>query len=359
MTDAREVARAAVLWAWSFRRGMVASGYNRGVAEPSIVTATHQSPAALTAAAIADRLTTMPTGSTMPTVPLFVELCAGTAALSLALHGGRHARPPVSRMGSKAGYASTILAVLGLRPGEGAARYLWCEPDAGCRLMLTAYTDAALRREAAAIIRSWADEEARALWTRLRDEGPVRCPPVDPREVARWAWIAQRSLFNGSAKGPCWVPANPVGGGHSRYAATSPAPAFDALPDLPAVITDDARPLEPADLPPGTIAYIDPSYVGTTGYADDLPRAAVVAIARRWAAAGAWVVISEAEPIAELVADGWHAVEITAGRVGQKRTFSKQQREWLTMSRAPAWRPSEQAALFGAPTAAPTAPNAT
>lgn len=31
---------------------------------------------------------------------LFAELCAGTAAVSLKLEGGRHARPPVSRMGS-------------------------------------------------------------------------------------------------------------------------------------------------------------------------------------------------------------------------------------------------------------------
>jgi hypothetical protein len=67
---------------------------------------------------------------------------------------------------------------------------------------------------------------------------------------------------------------------------------------------------------------------------------------RRWAEAGALVVVSEAEPIPELVAEGWHAVEITGERKGQKRTFSKQQREWLTMSRAPAWKPSEQMGLF-------------
>tara|TARA_R110000850_G_scaffold264946_4_gene394263 strand:- start:1236 stop:1463 length:228 start_codon:yes stop_codon:yes gene_type:complete len=71
-------------------------------------------------------------------------------------------------------------------------------------------------------------------------------------------------------------------------------------------------------------------------------------MARRWADAGALVCISEAEPIPELMADGWHAVEIGGERVGQKRTFSKQQAEWLTVSRAPAWRPSIQAGLFRA-----------
>jgi hypothetical protein len=100
-------------------------------------------------------------------------------------------------------------------------------------------------------------------------------------------------------------------------------------------------------LPPGVVVYIDPSYVGTTGYASDLPRADVVALARRWAAAGAVVAISEAEPIPELVAEGWHAVRIDGERVGQKRTFSKQQAEWLTLNRAPAWVPSVQGTLFG------------
>ena len=48
---------------------------------------------------------------------------------------------------------------------------------------------------------------------------------------------------------------------------------------------------------------------------------------------GATVCVSEQEPIPELMQAGWHATEITADRVGQRRTFSKQQAEWLTMSK--------------------------
>ena len=55
-------------------------------------------------------------------------------------------------------------------------------------------------------------------------------------------------------------------------------------------------------------------------------------VARRWSDAGAVVCVSEAEP---LPLDGWHHVEITGARVGQKRTFSKQKREWLTMNPEP------------------------
>jgi hypothetical protein len=354
------------------------------------------------------------------TCPLFVELCAGTAALSLRLHR-RHARPPVSRMGAKTGYADAILRVLGLRPGQGAAHYLWCEPDPGVRLLLEAYRDADLARAAAATIRGWADEEPRALWERLRAEGPPRgveagevarwarlttanrlipatwvdgqwrntgdggstfggdefCTPavdlaakfeasvgdmpatveadarrVDPREVARWAWVNRRAWKGDPEHGymDAWAAkpvADPARQGH-RWTPEQPAPLFEVLPVMPATITPDARAIEPGpDLPPGTVAYMDPPYVNTTGYGHDLPRSEVVALARRWSAAGAMVAISEAEPIGDLVAEGWHAVRIDGERMGQKRTFSKQQAEWLTLSRPPAWTPSEQRGLFG------------
>ncbi len=289
------------------------------------------------------------------TCPLFVELCAGTAALSLRLHR-RHARPPVSRMGAKTGYADAILRILGFRPGQGAAHYLWCEPDPGVRLLLEAYRDADLASAAAAIIRGWADEEPRALWERLRAEGPPRgADPGDvgvpPREVARWMTIGQwsyRRMEPDSGWCSVRVPRGdePIIWG-DRKPARNIAADFEALATLPATITPDARGIEPGpDLPPGTVAYMDPPYVNTTGYGHDLPRCEVVALARRWSAAGAMVAISEAEPIADLTSEGWHAVRVDGERKGQKRTFSKQQAEWVTMNRPPAWTPPEQRGLF-------------
>lgn len=252
------------------------------------------------------------------------------------LQGGKHARPPVSRMGNKFGYGLALHRIMGLRPGQGADRYLWCEPDPGCRALLHAYTDREVMQEAARIIRSWKDEEPRALWERLRAEGLIRVG--EAREVARWAWVQRRSAH---AKGDGFH------GGNDTHRIADDAPA-DALcrPTLPATVTPDARAIEPADLPPGTVVFIDPPYVGTTGYGSDLPREDVVTMARNWREAGARVYISEAEPIPALVADGWHQVEITSQRIGQKRTFSKQQREWVTCSVSPDWRPAEQTALF-------------
>jgi hypothetical protein len=371
-------------------------------------------------------------------------------------------------MGAKTGYADIILERMGLVPGQTADAYLWCEPDPGVRLLLLAYTDATLARAAADVIRGWAKEDPRALWERLKAEGPVRAPEprevarwafvgnaswrkgdpssgydprraeerlatdtggrqpaltealpprlddlpelparlmpdatevdprelarwariltsnrlvnpdpvtwtntgdggyrfggefadpverlaegwdlpelpakvspgaeaVDPREVARWASIGQLSYrqmepssgFNpGMAKdssSPCW-----------RLSLAGVAGAVDALPELPATVLVEA--VEPPRLPEGSWVYMDPPYQGTTGYAHDLPREEVVRLARLWREAGAHVCISEAEPIPDLVAEGWHVVEITGDRKGQKRTFSKQKREFLTMSREP------------------------
>jgi len=456
-------------------------------------------------------------------IPLLVELCAGTAALSLRLHQ-EGARPPVSRMGAKTGYADIILERMGLVPGQGAAAYLWCEPDPGVRLLLLAYTDQTLARAAADVIRGWTEEDPRALWERLKAEGPVKAPEprevarwavreawtmcdakpvysgpgrpgnetkavransltqrldalpelpakvspgaeaVDPREVARWAtvqgwqyagtglldpakcgegnvdskgrrwgvsdqaWIAGRLdalpelparlmpdatevdprelarwariltsnrlvnpdpvtwtntgdggyRFGGEFADPVerlaegWelpeLPAKVSPGaeavdprevarwsivtgnsvqkrpgvdpdwftrptGEGQKAAGSYAADLDALPELPATVLVEA--VEPPRLPKNSWVYMDPPYQNTTGYAHDLPREEVVRLARLWREAGANVCISEAEPIPELVAEGWHVVEITGDRKGQKRTFSKQKREFLTMSREP------------------------
>ena len=206
------------------------------------------------------------------TCPLFVELCAGTAAVSLRLHGGPHARPPVSRMGAKTGYAHAILHALGLRQGQGhvdGTRYLLCEPDPGVRLLLHAYTDRELAQAAAAIIRSWKDEDPRALWERLRAEGLAVCPDVgmDAREVARWLTVqgwaysgtglldpAKCGIGNVDSKGRKW--------GVSDQSWISGR--LDTSPTIPATIRTDARTIEPARLPPGTVAYMDPEYQGTT-----------------------------------------------------------------------------------------------
>jgi hypothetical protein len=405
-------------------------------------------------------------------------------------------------MGNKQGYGETILAVLGLRSGQGAGAYLWAEADPDVAALLRCYPDASMLRRVAEIIRGWADEEPRALWERLRGERKARgTAPPERGPLPPAGWIVSMGWGNGdtpgagmgwnggysgpgNARGNTRYPdidslrdrchrlaeyativsgnrlvnmsgpdlmntgnggtrhggefATPVGdvaaaferaagevastsimagwsvkenyfrgphgmssGEHSRSALTIDGAAgrFEGMAREVAghvfvagrsimgkggfVETEDtggrARGLRPenfsdrvglvsdsggwpsvavlsripeaADVAvwlgtPGDlddcVVYMDPPYVGTTGYAATLGRDEVVRHARAYAELGAVVAISEAE----VVIPEWDAVEITAGRKGQKRTFSKQQAEWLTMNRAPSHRVAVQAGLF-------------
>jgi len=215
--------------------------------------------------------------------------------------------------------------------------------------------DPEIARAAAAMIRGWAGEEPRPLWDRLRARlasGELSPPSVE--------WCASRmaaemhampgapNAFNEQAlNGPGGVrrPRSVLTLSARTQAVSEWAAARIESTPTPGAVALNARAEEipvPADAR-GWLVYADPPYQGTTGYRCEWSRADVLEVARRWADAGASVMISEAEP---LDLPGWHHVEITALRTGPKRTFSKQQREFLTLSEPPAWRPPVQRSLF-------------
>ena len=383
---------------------------------------------------------------------LFCELPAGLAAVSLRLQGGAHCRPPISRMGNKAGYSKIILGVLGLHSGQGAGAYWWAEADQDVASLLRIYPDPAALLEVARIIRGWADEEPRALWERLRAERKERGSRSDPGGVAGWMYTTGNAAPHAldvwktvpASAVACGVEANlsasglsdraarlaeyamiaasnrlicvsgddlmNTGDGGTRFGgefATPPEAVAEGMErvagwmymgdmafrkgepesgyrddlgafergtrgkplhgavrtseravnlsargwppvrvslDIPTAAEVSAAIGTPGDLD-GCIVYSDPPYINTTGYGHNLSRAAVVEMALDFAAMGATVAISEQTPIAEL--DGWESVEISEGRVGQKRTFSAQKNEWITMNRTPGFTIAKQSNLFG------------
>jgi len=179
--------------------------------------------------------------------------------------------------------------------------------------------------------------------------------------VAEWALLATWAYRKGqpeSGFNPGVATGTPVSetshGANPRHAgleadlwrpaaSASRWPPVAVLATIPDAATLSAMLGTPGDLE-GVVIYSDPDYRDTTGYADTC-REAIPELARGWDAAGATVCISEAEPLPEL--PGWHACEITGGRRGQKRTFSKQQAEWLTMNRSPAATVAVQVGMFG------------
>ena len=170
---------------------------------------------------------------------------------------------------------------------------------------------------------------------------------IDPVAVASWLVLASWSFRAGDPEsGSCCVPGTPNGKGRHTATTTATTTARVALSSVSssAIVHGDARNIATSGDLSNCIAYIDPPYANTTGYANSLSRDEVVMLARRWSDAGATVAISEAERID--VPGFNYAIRIDGERKGQKRTFSRQQQEWLTMNREPVVRPSVQGGLF-------------
>jgi hypothetical protein len=221
--------------------------------------------------------------------------------------------------------------------------------------------------EVAAIIRGWKDEEPRALWTRLKAAGwPSLMPPkgmrwgqpivgrwLGPCEVGEVAGYIMKSTWSyeagNAATGFC-------GPGDRRQdtSAVAVAVAVDRIgsarwPRVACYQGTATRLVE--QLPErldNVIAYLDPPYSGTTGYKfGDCPRSEVLRMALDLSRRGATVAISEAVRLDRELGAGWTAVQIDGERKGQKRTFSVQQSEWVTMNRPPVQAPGQQQGLFG------------
>jgi hypothetical protein len=166
--------------------------------------------------------------------------------------------------------------------------------------------------------------------------------------VARWLWVQGHGDMYGRDLKPQY--ARPEGDEHGRWKA----PPVDWLATRTesmgrwltgppfSIYQGSAYDLAPPTDAREWVVFIDPPYVGTSGYKSNLPREQVIEIAKRWSRAGALVCISEAVPIQIA---GWYHLRIDHARRGQKRTFGATE-EWLTMNRPPVAVPGEQARLW-------------
>ena len=375
---------------------------------------------------------------------IFVEPFAGSGALTYWLGG----KPPISYCGSKQGYAHVIADILGLsqhyrpagiilgEPGPFAAvhatlggasgsaedvaamltnGYLSYGQIAGGSFRATAgggWPDdppdvanlapkvAELPMPASAavanIIRSWKNEEPRALWERLKAKGwPSLLLPEGPRVQVKRAdfrvfepwfrpWPAPQTLVpvRGRWLGPQSVEdvANYVTKCKWSYEAGNPSTGFcgpggrfedtsvpaisravESLPTFPplAVWQGVAEELVlPGDLT-GFVILEDGPYHGDgsrkiTGYKHGTcSRETQLRLARDWSARGAIVAVCESVRLDRELGEGWHAVNISHARKGQVRSFTRNQgdnrkepEEWVTLNREPAYVPPKQLGMF-------------
>jgi len=182
-------------------------------------------------------------------------------------------------------------------------------------------------------------------------------------DVAARLWVLGNSW---RGDGDHWkkVPENAWGDTDANLTRRGAAAALHRLPTMPttSVLCCGAEEIDPAAVLEAygvegadVVCYADPPYLNTTGYLHEFDREAVVRVCAAWHRVGATVAISEAEGLDVLMAEAtgadWFTEDITSARRGQRRTFSKQQREVLTLNRPPvsrhAW-PSRDA-LTGQP----------
>lgn len=260
-----------------------------------------------------------------------VEICAGTAAVSLAAVG--LPRFPASRIGNKAGYADAILEKMGIRPGSVSSALL---VDTDVELMLLMEQIVLHPREVAKGVENLLKLGPREAWEKA---GKVL---VDHETFFSDSKRAARTLVRiAGARGG-------VGGfrGAHKLRPTANGIPFSLVERVRAfqssvdpkhgILTEhvwitycsDAWEFSPSSplIQKRAVVYIDAPYEGRENYGPHKASGSVETLACKWASFGFPVYVSEAKPFA-LAAEFW---DITNERKGQKRrSLTKNDYEFL------------------------------
>lgn len=266
----------------------------------------------------------------MPNDLLLVELYAGLASLSLWFVGGR---PLLGRRGSKTKYAERIAGALfgERRP----TRFLLNDADAGVANVLRCLCDQTLRSSVGSALAEAVELRARCSPASLRAEYASLSHEDDPaREAARWLIVSAGSGFGDIGSGNAFASNTVPRSQMARSRDFAPL-----LPELAARVRAwpldtsvcDVRhgPAETLDPIGDAVAYLDPPYAGTNGYASVAllpPRS----IAERWARAGCRVGLSET--LASQAPLGWRCVDLSGGAGSGRQMIRAGRRELLFVS---------------------------
>lgn len=271
-----------------------------------------------------------------------VELCAGSAALTLHMLGSSHSIMPYQ--GSKWAYRRRIAEVLAANGVRGISSATLVEMGEWARTWKVLRDH---RPELLLQLEAMATTDPRELYDALKGK-PV---PGDAVRRAVEHLFLQRVTLYGKAvdvtRDGRWMrqgfsrvhaygteATERFGGVRSQVAAMP-----ERIGGLPHLAWVDVLGVDAAHVSPDgfrhlgrrVVVFIDPPYAGTTGYAGgDLTRDQVVRIARIMADAGHTVVICEASPIP--MGEGWKHYMV--GKAGMSAApFRSSREEWLTVKR--------------------------
>lgn len=257
----------------------------------------------------------------------FIELCAGSAALSMAIE---NAPIVVSYAGSKKGYAKELLEIMNVEkmqvknitivePGVWGAIHRAFSQHKGSEIAME--------------IEKLAMEEPRSLFNRLI---PSVIMQSEKDMVIKAAELLCRlaSTYGGKEiggfKGSHKHRPSVDGFIPSRMSLASRCRAITMMKKWEIISTSALNINEITSDCERTIVYIDPPYMSTSGqYMNHLSREDVITLARKWTALGADVYVSENEAIPQLLEEGWESKQLKE-RYGQTRKGSKIVNEWVT-----------------------------
>jgi len=275
-----------------------------------------------------------------------IELCCGSAALTVHLLGGRRALLPYQ--GSKWRYRRELEALLGELGFKGppmAISLVDAGPWGGVWGLLGRPEE---RAAVVRILKELDQEDPHTVYKRLISSTARKPWTID---LAMWAaefLFLQRLAFGGKAvsvnadglwRSPGFNKTSAYGTpATERFGAVRPMvrsliEAVEALPEWPAnfgAAQADVTGVSLSglvDFP--RVVYIDPPYQGTTRYPGcTLPREEVIRIALDAQTVSA-VLVSEAEPIEGLVARGWKKHRLGVPKCGASPQQTTRQ-EWVT-----------------------------
>lgn len=256
----------------------------------------------------------------------FVELCAGSAALSMEIEG---IRPVVSYAGSKRGYAQEILQIMQIDKAN-VTKITVVDPGLW-GVIHRAFVHHTCS-EIAVEIEKLETEDPKTLFARL---------------ISSSILSGEKKLTMCAAEALCKIAGTyggkEIGGFKGRH---KHRPSVDGYIPSRKSLVDRCKDIaytknwnvchsSALDVPAindceRTVAYIDPPYTASSGqYIHQLSRNEVMKIGRLWAKQGADVYISENEPLHELIDEGWRS-RLLQNRIGQIRKDSRVTLEWVT-----------------------------
>jgi hypothetical protein len=285
-----------------------------------------------------------------------IERCCGSAALTFHRLGAKKSILPYQ--GGKWRYRhalSMLLDELGVHGPPARVVLTDAGPWGGMVTRVLLGLPRGARQEVVATLQKWVKNDPKEVYDRLHGEPASRGTPVRVAEFLFLQRLAHSGKAVGLSKDDRWM--SPGFNKTSAY-GTPATGRFGAIrpmipvligvlqsyeEDLTHLVADDlltaqtdaaasvGRGYSDHEVRGRVVEYIDPPYAGVTPYPGaHLQRGTVVEMALAARRRGATVLVSEAEPIAELIEQGWAARELRTGRSSGTSPFKSKKGEWVT-----------------------------